>query len=89
MKYLLILTGLLSFNVLAAPVNVNKADANAIAEALNGIGQKKAEAIVKFRQEHGQFKSLGDLQKVKGIGEKTAMQNKQDILFKDIKVSQK
>ncbi len=89
MKYLLVLTSLLSFNVLAAPVNVNKADANAIAEALNGIGQKKAEAIVKFRQEHGNFKSLNDLQKVKGIGEKTAMQNKQDILFKDIKVSKK
>ncbi|MFZ2407014.1 MAG: helix-hairpin-helix domain-containing protein, partial [Methylobacter sp.] len=37
-----------SFNVIASPVNINTADAKTIAEALSGIGLKKAEAIVKY-----------------------------------------
>lgn len=74
---------LLSFNVFAKPVNINTADAQTIADALAGIGLKKAEAIVKFRDQNGSFKSLEDLQNVSGIGMKTALKNKQDILFAD------
>lgn len=62
---------LFSFNVLAEPVNINKATAKTIAESLKGIGIKKAEAIVKYRKKNGSFKSLTDLSNVHGIGEKT------------------
>lgn len=80
---LVLATALLSFNVFAKPVNINSADAQTIADALDGIGLKKAEAIVKFRDQNGAFKSLEDLQNVSGIGMKTALKNKQDILFAD------
>ena len=68
---------------IAAPVNVNTADAKTIADALSGIGQKKAEAIVKYRTEKGPFKTVDDLTNVSGIGKKTLEKNKNDILLSD------
>lgn len=59
-----------------APVNVNTADAPAIADAMKGVGLKKAEAIVAYRKEHGAFKSLDQLAAVKGIGLKTVEANR-------------
>jgi competence protein ComEA len=52
-----------------APVNINKADVKTLT-TLKGIGIKKAQAIINYRQAHGDFKSLQDLAMVKGIGEK-------------------
>jgi competence protein ComEA len=65
---------------LASPVNVNTADAQAIAEALQGVGLSKAQAIVEYREKHGPFKSADDLTLVKGIGERTVEINRADIL---------
>jgi competence protein ComEA len=61
------------------PVNVNTADAPAIAQAMKGVGLKKAEAIVAYRKEHGAFKSLDQLAGVKGIGLKTVEKNREAI----------
>ncbi len=52
-------------------VNVNKADAKALT-TVKGIGAKRAQAIVDYRQQHGAFKSMDDLAKVKGISSKMA-----------------
>lgn len=60
----------------AGTVNINTADAAAIAEGLNGVGIKKAQAIVEYRQKHGAFKSVNDLANVKGISEKLIAKNK-------------
>ena len=38
---------------------------------LPGISQRKAEAIVNYRAQHGQFKNASDVQKVPGIGQGT------------------
>lgn len=51
-------------------VNINTADKEQLI-ALPGIGPKTAEAIVAYRKENGNFKSLEELTKVKGIGDKT------------------
>ncbi len=83
MKNIFLLLWLFSFGVSAGPVNINKADADAISTALKGIGPKKAAAIIQYRKEHGEFKSLKDLENVKGIGEKTTLANQKDILFTD------
>ena len=83
MKTLFIILSLCAVNAIAAPVNVNTADAKTISEALSGIGQKKAEAIVKYRTEKGLFKTAEDLVNVAGIGEKTVEKNKNDILLSD------
>ena len=82
MKKLLILLVLFSFNAFAEPVNINKASAQEIADSLNGIGIKKAEAIVDYRKKEGNFSSIDALSNVKGIGEKTVAKNKKDIKLK-------
>jgi len=89
MKIFIILLTAITFNVYAAPVNINKADAEQLSQSLNGIGLKKAMAIVKYRKENGAFKTLDDLTNVKGIGEKTVKKNKADILFSKVKGAKK
>jgi competence protein ComEA len=54
---------------ITTPINLNTADVNQIEGKVKGIGQKRAEAIVAYRTEHGAFKSFGDLAHVKGIGD--------------------
>ena len=63
----------------AGPVDINTADAETISAELNGIGMTKAEAIVKYREKHGPFKSPEDLSLVKGIGDRTVELNRANI----------
>lgn len=65
----------------AAPVDVNTADAAAISAALQGVGPAKAKAIVDYRQANGPFKTVDDLLKVKGIGPAILKKNQADILL--------
>ncbi|MGH8113683.1 MAG: ComEA family DNA-binding protein [Rhodanobacteraceae bacterium] len=65
----------------ATPVNINKADAQTIANSLDGIGLAKAEAIVAYRSAQGPFKSVDDVGNVKGVGEKTLTRNREAILL--------
>lgn len=51
-------------------VNLNTANAQEL-QKLNGIGEKKAEQIVAYREQNGEFKKIEDLEQVSGIGEKT------------------
>jgi competence protein ComEA len=64
--------------VFAEMININKADA-ATLDGLDGIGAKKAEAIVAYRTEHGEFKTLDELKEVSGIGDKLFDKIKADI----------
>lgn len=82
MKKLLALFLMLgSTAAIATPVNVNTADAATIAAALQGIGLKKAQEIVAYREANGAFKTVADLENVKGIGAKTLAKNQADILL--------
>ncbi|MFV0435817.1 MAG: ComEA family DNA-binding protein [Desulfopila sp.] len=54
---------------LADKVNINTADL-AILCTLPGVGEKTAAAILDYRKENGNFASIDDLARVKGIGEK-------------------
>lgn len=56
-------------------VNLNKATLDDLM-TLKGIGKTKAQAIIAYRNKGGKFKSVNDLSKVKGIGEKTLNENK-------------
>ena len=51
-------------------MNLNAASARLLTQ-LPGIGPKKAEAVVAYRDEHGAFASVDELQRVRGIGPKT------------------
>lgn len=55
-------------------IDINSADAWTL-DRLHGIGPKKAEAIIKYRKENGLFKTIYELDKVPGIGEKTILKN--------------
>lgn len=52
-----------------AAININTADEKAL-EQLPGVGPAKAKAIVEYRIQHGSYKNVDDLLKVKGIGPK-------------------
>lgn len=51
-------------------VNLNTADVAGL-QKLTGIGEKKAEQIIAYREQNGSFKKVEDLMQVSGIGEKT------------------
>ena len=53
-----------------AAVNLNTATKEEL-DAVNGIGPVKAQAILEHRKKNGPFKSVNDLQNVKGFGEKS------------------
>ena len=78
--FLAALFGLLSFQVSAAPVNVNTASAEEISSALKGIGPAKAQAISDFCKQQKCTKAA-DLLQVKGIGEKTLEKISADLQF--------
>lgn len=61
------------------PVNINTANAAELAESLDGVGQSKAELIVKYRQMHGAFKHADELVNVRGIGLSTVDKNRANI----------
>jgi len=51
------------------PVNINTASAELL-QTLPGIGEVLAARIIDYREEHGDFRSVGALIHVSGIGEK-------------------
>jgi len=65
----------LSAFVYASPVNINTADAPALSKNIKGVGMKKAQAIVNYREKNGKFNKVEDLMKVKGIGVKLLEKN--------------
>lgn len=51
-------------------ININTASAKELQE-LPRIGPNVAQRIIDFRKEHGKFKRIEEIMKVKGIGERT------------------
>ena len=49
-------------------VSINSASAEELAAAMNGVGIKKAEAIVSYREQYGPFSAVDQLKEVPGIG---------------------
>ena len=56
-------------------VNLNKSTFEQLV-TLKGVGHTKAQAIIVYRQQVGKFKSIDELTKVSGIGDKIVSQNK-------------
>ena len=61
-------------------VNINTADAETLALALDGVGMAKAQDIIAHREQHGSFKTVDDLQNVRGIGKATLERNRERIV---------
>ena len=56
-------------------IDINSADIETLS-LLKGVGMKKAEAIIKYRNMNAKFVLVEDLLNVNGIGEKILKQNK-------------
>lgn len=63
----------------AEPVNINSADATTLATAIQGVGEKRAQAIVAYREANGPFKSVDDLVLVQGVGPKILEENRSSL----------
>lgn len=63
-----------------AIVNINTANYQELV-SVNGIGPKKAQAIIEYRNIHGKLKNFDELTKVKGFNQKsiTKLQTKIEI----------
>lgn len=51
-------------------ININTASARQLSDGLSGIGETLAARIVLYREQHGPFKSIDELENVDGIGDK-------------------
>ncbi|MCZ9275218.1 helix-hairpin-helix domain-containing protein [Escherichia albertii] len=56
-------------------VSINNATAEELARAMNGVGLKKAQAIVSYREEYGPFKTVEDLKQGPGMGNSLVERN--------------
>ena len=54
----------------SAKININKADAKTL-QQLSGIGEKKAQAIIDYRNKVGKIKDMAELSKIDGLGSTT------------------
>ena len=78
-RQILIVLGLLvSLSAFAGdPLDINTASAEEIAQVMNGVGPRKAEAIVAHRSTYGPFSSIDELKEVRGIGQSTVERNRE------------
>ncbi|WP_160153291.1 ComEA family DNA-binding protein [Microbulbifer sp. ALW1] len=60
-------------------VNLNTASAEELSEVLEGVGPARAELIVQYREQNGNFSSVEQLLEIKGIGVATLEKNKDRI----------
>ncbi len=64
-----IVLSLFALAISAFALDINTATADEFVK-VKGIGAKKAERIISYREEHGKFNSVEELKNVKGIGSK-------------------
>lgn len=64
------------------PVDINTADLDEL-QTLDGIGPALAGRIIEYREAHGPFQSVEVLLEVKGIGEATLEQFREDVTAGD------
>ncbi len=78
----IVLTLLLALPIIgfsAEAININTADKETLMSVIKGVGEKKAEAIIAYRNENGNFKSIDELTNVKGIGQGTVDRHKDQL----------
>lgn len=64
----------------AATVNVNKAGADQLQSSLE-LSRQEAEAVVQYREQHGNFKNLHELESVPGVPPEKIKENQKLIIF--------
>ena len=88
MKFInsIILTLLIALPIIgfsADKININTADKETLMSVIKGVGEKKAEAIIMYREENGEFKSIDELVNVKGIVQGIIDKHKEQLSISD------
>ena len=79
-KIILICLLVLPCYLLAADkVNINTADKATLVTEIKGVGEKRAEAIIAWREQHGPFKSVDELADVSGVGQAIVDKNRETL----------
>ena len=65
-------------------ININTADKELLM-SIKGIGEKRAEAIIAYREKNGPFKSVDQLAEIKGVGKFFIDSNRDVLVVKDMK----
>lgn len=63
-------------------ININTANISGLM-TLNGIGEKKAQSILDYREENGSFQTIEDIKNISGIGDKSFENIKDSITVSD------
>ncbi len=67
----------------AETVNINTADKETLMSSIKGVGEKRADAIIAYREKNGPFKSLDELAEVRGVGASIVEKNMDNLSLKD------
>ena len=65
-------------------ININTADKE-ILMSIKGIGEKRAEAIIAYREQNGPFKSVDQLAEIDGLGQVFIESNRELLAVEDKK----
>ncbi len=60
-------------------IDLNKADLTALIGSFKGIGKKRAQAIIAYRDSHHGFKSIEELAEVRGLGQHFVVANREKL----------
>ncbi len=67
----------------AEAVNINTADKETLMTSIKGVGETRAEAIIAYREQNGDFKSVEDLAEVRGVGSSIIEKNMYNLSVTD------
>ncbi len=76
--FLALLLSLFCQMAIAETININTADKETLMD-IKGVGEKRADAIIAYRKQHGPFKSVEELATVSGVGEAIVEKNRENL----------
>ena len=82
-KILLAVCLLIPTLLFAEAVNINTADKEALMTSIKGVGERRAEAIIAYREQNGSFKSVEELAEVRGVGQSIVEKNMDNLSVAD------
>ena len=68
--------------IAAQSVNINTADKETLM-SIKGVGEKRAEAIIAWREQYGPFKTVEQLSEVQGVGKAIVDDNRESLTVGD------
>ena len=67
----------------AEMVNINTADKEVLMTSIKGVGETRADAIIAYREQNGDFNSVEELAEVRGIGSSIVEKNMDNLSVTD------